>query len=233
MMTKTSCFASDVRWWIGCAAASITCLLGRPAIADRYEATIVVRPSATVGRIVEDVGGNDQSAVTASVYGGGLDIGVSYGARNWLDVGVEVGGAGFGEASYDAATVMVSGSARTGRLERTSRAAHLRVGATLRGGVAWVPVLYMGIGVAGQQQTAATLMPSEQGIGDALAPDDMEEGISFDGVVAVRGGLEHRLNRHWTLGAHASVSHSLGIGAPPLDTFSTGISVACTWYPLF
>lgn len=233
MMAKCSSFPSNALRWTGFAAAAVASLLGRLAVADRYEATVVVRPSATLGRIAEDVGGSDQSATAASVYGGGLDVGVSYGVRNWLDVGVEVGGAGFGEASYGAATVMVAGSARTGRLERTSRATHLRVGGTLRGGVAWVPVLYMGIGLAGQQQTAATFMPSDQRGGDTLAPDDMDEGVSLDGVVAVRGGLEHRMNRHWTLGAHAGVSHSLGIGAPPLDTFSAGISVAYTWYPLF
>jgi hypothetical protein len=213
-------------------AGSLVSLPAHEVRADRYEATVVVRPTGTVARVAEDVG-SDGSPVVASVYGGGLDVGMSYGLRNWLDVGGELGVAGFTHATYDPAAIGLMGSAVTGRIERTTRAAQLRGGATLRLGVGWVPVLYLGLGVGVRQRTDGTLVHDDQGHVYGVAADGMAAGVSFDVVMAVRAGLEHRLDRRWTVGVDASASHAIGIGSPPLDVISAGVSLSYTWYPVF
>jgi hypothetical protein len=221
-------------WCFACVAllgVALVSLGGGQARADRYEATLVVRPTGTLGRVAEDVGGSAGSPVVASVYGGGLDVGLSYGLRNWLDVGLELGGAGFAQATYDPATVMISNRRHTGQIERTTRDAQLRAGATLRLGVAWVPTFYVGVGVGGRQKTAATMARDDQGTAVGLTPDDMTAGMSFDVVAATRIGFERRLDARWTVGLSAGASHSIGLGAPSLDTLSAGVSIACSWYP--
>ena len=200
------------------------------ARADRYEATLVVRPTGTIGRVAEDVG-SDGAPMVASVYGGGLDIGLSYGLRNWLDVGGELGAAGFTHATYDPAAVGLMGGALTGRVERTTRAAQLRAGATLRLGVGWVPVLYLGLGVGGRQRTDGTIVRDDRGHAYGVPADGMAAGVSLDVVMAGRAGLEHRLDRRWTVGVDASASHAIGIGSPSLDTVSASVSLSYTWYP--
>ena len=212
------------------ACVGVVSLYGRKARADRYEATLVVRPTGTIGRVAEDVGGNG-SAVVASAYGGGLDVGLSYGLRNWLDFGVELGAAGFARATYDPATVMISSRPHTGQIERTTREAQLRAGATLRLGVAWIPVFYVGVGVGVRPQSAATMERDDQGTAVGLTPDDMSAGMSFDIVAATRIGFEHRFDSRWTAGLSLGASHAIGLGAPSLDILSAGVSVACSWYP--
>jgi hypothetical protein len=208
------------------------------AHADRYEATLVIRPVGAVGRVTEPVGvtrvagGGDRSPVVASVYGGGLDVGLSYGLRDWLDVGAELDATSFAHATYDAANVTISNNPFMGHVERTTRAARLHLGATLRRGVAWVPSCYLGLGLGARQRTAATLLVADPRAPD-LTPDDLTASLSLDLVTAVRVGLAHRLDRRWTVGADAGASHAIGIGAPPLDTFSLTISLAYTWYPAF
>jgi hypothetical protein len=214
-------------------AGPLISLRADEARADRYEATLVVRPTGTLGRVAEDVG-SDGSSMVASVYGGGLDVGLSYGLRNWLDLGGELGAAGFTRATYDPAAVGIMGSALTGRVERTTRAAQLRAGATLRLGVAWVPVLYVGLGVGGRQRTDGTVVRDDRGVlPNGIAADGMPAGFSLDLVMAARAGLEHRLDRRWTAGVDMSASHAIGIGSPPLDVVSIGVSLSYTWYPVF
>jgi hypothetical protein len=211
-------------------AGALVSLGAYEARADRYEATVVVRPTGTVGRVAEDVG-SDGSPMVASVYGGGLDVGLTYGLRNWLDVGGELGAAGFTHATYDPAAVGLMGNAITGRIERTTRAAQLRGGATLRLGIGWVPVLYLGLGVGGRQRTDGTIVRDNRGRPYGAPADGMAAGVSLDVVTAVRAGLEHRLDRRWTVGVDASASHAIGIGSPSLDTVSASVSLSYTWYP--
>jgi hypothetical protein len=201
------------------------------ARADRYEVTVVVRPAGAVGRVAEPVGVAGTGApVVASVYGGGLAAGLSYGLRDWLDLGAELEAAGFTRATYDAASVLIENNPFMGRVERTTRAAQLRFGATLRLGVAWVPTVHLGLGLGARQRTAATLRFDDQRV-LLLTPDDMGASMSVDLVTAVRVGLEHRLDRRWTVGVAAGAGHALGLGAPSLDIFSMNLSLAYTWYP--
>lgn len=225
------------------AAFATAAMTGAVAHADRYEATLVVRPTRTFGYAAEPVGDRPDSAsprsteqqdVVASVSGGGLDVGLSYGLRNWLDVGGELGVAGFTHATYEPAQVTIEGEPATGRVERTTRAVQLRAGATLRLGVAWVPVLSLGIGVGARRRTAATILihdPRGQPI--ELTPDDMTAGFSFDLVTALRVGFEHRIDPRWTIGVDASASHTMGLGTASLDTLSASVALAYTWYPLW
>jgi len=216
-------------------AVVVAGLAGRAgAHADRYEAAFVVRPVGAVGRVAEPVGmgGSTGAPVVASIYGGGLAAGLSYGLRDWLDVGAELEAAGFTRATYDSASVMIENNPFMGRVERTTRAAQLRFGATLRLGVAWVPTLSLGLGLGARQRTAATLRFDDQRV-LLLTPDDMGASMSVDLLTAARVGLEHRLDRRWTIGVAAGAGHALGLGAPSLDILSMNLSLAYTWYPAF
>lgn len=216
---------------------------GGVAHADRYEATLVVRPTASVGEVAEPVGDRAGSGgpratgrqdVVDSVSGGGLDVGLSFGLRNWLDVGGELGVAGFTRAAYDPASVTIEGEPAMGHVERTTRAVQLRAGATLRLGTAWVPVLYLGLGVGTRRRTAATIsLPDHLGQRVELTPDHMAAGFTLDLVAAVRVGFEHRITRRWTVGIDASAGHTVGLGASTLDTLSGSISLGYTWYSLW
>ena len=76
--------------------------LGSPAraAADRYEVSVTVRPLGAIGRITERAGDVRGGEAAVSRNGGGGEVGLSYGVRNWLDVGAEVIGAGFARAIY-------------------------------------------------------------------------------------------------------------------------------------
>src|SRR6185503_19380607 len=99
-----------------CAAASAA-WPAPPARADRYEASIAVRPAGQLARIAES--GTGELAV---VPGGGLAGSLSGGVRNWLDLGGELAVSSFGEASYELATLPVSANPRTGSLSRRTQA---------------------------------------------------------------------------------------------------------------
>jgi len=210
----------------------------RLAAADRYEASVTLRPIGGVSRVTEDVGGNDGATSTApratgaTTYSAGGELELAYGLRNWLDVSAELVASGCTEASYDQARVSVMGAPATGHLVRTTRLAQLRAGATLRAGVAWVSTLHLGLGVGGRASSAATLAGATQGRMFETTPDGMSSGVSMDGAVVARVGLEHRLGARWGIGVAAEATHTTGFGAAPIDTASAGISLSYTWYPL-
>ena len=162
--------------------------------------------------------------------GGGLEGGLSYGLRNWLDASVELGAVGFTHATYEPATVAISNNQFMGRVERATRIAQFRVGATVRLGVAWVPVLYLGVGLGARDRTAATLVQDGRHP-LAVTPDGMAAGLSLDVVTAARVGLEHRIGPRRTVGVDASASHALGIGTSSFEMVSVNLSLAYSWYP--
>ena len=212
---------------------AVSCLGARLASADRYEASIAVRPIGGVGRVAEQVGSGSMPtahSTGATAYAGGGEISLGYGLRNWLDVDGELVAAGFMQASYDEARVAVMGVPMTGHLTRTTRIAQLRVGATLRGGVDWVPTLHLGLGFGGRVQTAGTLADAA-GRRD-VTPDGMTAGVSMDLVALVRAGMEHRFDRRWTAGLSVEAAHMFAPGGPPIDAISAGLSLSYTWYPL-
>jgi hypothetical protein len=223
---QTMTWVAIVAGWFGARAPD--------AVADRYEATVVIRTIGAVGRAterVQDVGSGD--AVATAVYGGGGELGLSYGLRNWLDVGGEVVGAGFGQATYDPVSVPVTGSTAMGRLTRTTRILQLRGGATLRLGVGWVPILHLGLGLGARVLSAATLLDEEHAGSFDVTPDGMNASVAIDIVANARVGLEHRLDRRWTMGVTAEATHAMGFGTQPLDIASIGVSLSYTWYPVF
>ena len=201
------------------------------AFADRYEATVTVRPVAGVGLFSENIAPGGGSSA-ASTYGGGGEVSMAYGLRNWLDVGAEAIAAAFTKATYDSATVAVHGISTMGRVTRTTRIAQLRAGATLRLGVAWVPVVHLGFGLGARMPTAATLRTDENARVD-LTPDGMDAGMSVDLCVIARAGLEHRLDRRWSIGVSAEVAHTVGLAGLSADLLSAGVSLSYTWYPLW
>lgn len=198
--------------------------IGATAFADRYEATLTVRPEGTVAR-VDDSGARSPSDVP----GGGLAAGLSWGVRNWLDIGGEVAGFALSEASYEDATADVFGVQHMGRLTRTSRLAQARALATLRLGVAWVPTVQLAVGAGMRQRSAAQLAFQ----GDVVTPDGEKAAYTVDAVVGIRVGLDHRITRRWSIGLSVGATTCIGIDAPGLQLFDAGLGVAYTWYPLW
>jgi hypothetical protein len=213
---------------------AILALAGSAAVAraDRYEATLTVHPTAAMGRVSELVAGDAADRpVSASVRGGGFAVGLAYGIRNWLDVSAELEAVGFSAAAYSTAMITIEGNPYMGSVARATRMARLTTGATLRLGVAWVPVVSLGVSLGARQRTSASLKLFEPAT-DGIVPDGMHEAVTPDVGAVIGAGFERRLDRHWTIGAHASASYTVGIGAPGLRVVSGGLSVGYSWYPV-
>jgi len=209
-------------------AACAALLLGSRGIsrADRFEATIAVRPTAGYARIAET--GTDAPATVRSA---GIAGGLSWGVRNWLDLGGELAASALGEATYDRAMVLVDDSPMAGPLKRMTRIAQLRGVATLRLGVAWVPTVQLAIG-AGARHRSSALLHGQSVRGETIyVPDGQGAEVTLDAVAAVRVGLEHRLTPSWTLGLSVGASQSLGVGAPDLQLADASFTLARVWYP--
>lgn len=208
--------------------ASVGLLVGLAtshARADRYEATLAVRPVATLARIDES-----GASAPATVPGGGVSAGLSWGLRNWLDVETELAAITTLEANYPDAMVPVSGNPQSGELQRTTHSTQLRAGATLRLGVGWVPTVHFGLGAGARIRSAATLRLST---GAELSPDDAAGEVAIDIVALIRVGLEHRLSRRWSVGVTAGAAQWFGLGAPDIQAFDGSLTLAYTWYPLW
>lgn len=209
-------------------AALLALLLGPAATAraDRFEATIAVRPTGGYARVAETGAG-----ALATVPSTGLAGGLSWGVRNWLDLGGELAASALGEATYDRATVLVDNSPMAGPLKRRTRLAQLRGVATLRLGVALVPTVQLAIGAGARQRSSAVLRGGSVS-GDRLyVPDGEEAAVTLDVVAAVRVGLEHRLTPSWTVGLSVGAAQAFGLGAPDLQLADASVTVARVWYP--
>jgi hypothetical protein len=196
------------------------------ARADRYEATIAVRPTGGYADIAE--AGTD---VRARVRTAGLAGGMSWGVRNWLDLGGEFAASALGEATYDRTMLLVDDSPMTGPLKRRTRIAQLRGVATLRLGVAWVPTIQLAIGAGARLQSSALLRGQSVRGETIYVPDGLEAGVALDLVTAVRVGLEHRLTPSWTVGLSVGASRAFGIGASALQLADASLTLARVWYP--
>lgn len=209
-------------------AASLAAWPAPPARADRGEATLAVRPVGELARIAER--GTDERAVVA---GGGLAGAMSWGVRNWLEAGGELSAAAFGEATHDRAMLPVASTPRTGALLRRTRIAQLRAFATLRLGVAWVPTVQLSVGAGVRQRSAGRMRtPGAQGP-LVLIPDGEGAQVAPDLLAGLRIGLDHRVNRRWTIGASVGATHCVGIGTPDLQIADVSISLSYSWYHLW
>jgi hypothetical protein len=209
-------------------AAGVALLLcaASDARADRYEATIAIRPTGGYARVAET--GADAPALVRSA---GLAGGVSWGVRNWLDLGGELAASALGEATYDRAMTLVDDSPMAGPLRRMTRLSQLRGVATLRLGVAWVPTVQLALG-AGVRHRSSALLRGESVRGETTyVPDGLEAGVTLDLVAGVRVGLEHRLTPRWTIGLSVGASHAFGVGAPDLQLADASFTLARAWYP--
>ena len=196
------------------------------AHADRFEATIAVRPTGGYARVAE--AGTEAPATVRSA---GIAGGLSWGVRNWLDLGGELAASALGEATYDRAMVLVDDSPMAGPLKRMTRIAQLRGVATLRLGVVWVPTVQLAIG-AGARQRSSALLHGQSVRGETIyVPDGQESAVTLDVVAAVRVGLEHRLTPSWTVGLSVGASQAFGIGTPDLQLADASFTLARAWYP--
>lgn len=210
------------------ASAAASAWRPAPAHADRYEATIALRPTAQLARIAER-----STRERAVVSGGGLTGGLTLGLRNWLDVGGELAVSSFGEAAYAAATLPVSANPRTGDLARRTQTAQLRGLATLRLGVGWIPTIQLGAGLGVRRRSDARLRTSAGPMELVLVPDGEGAGVALDLVAALRLGLDRRLTPHWTIGVSVGGAHCFGIGTPDLQSADALLSMSYSWYPLW
>jgi len=210
------------------AALALALASPRPAHADRYEATLAIRPTRGAARIWE-VGTDERVDVQSR----GLAASATLGVRDWLDLGGEVVLGYFDAASYQMATVMISGNLLSGPLRRTSNTAQLRGVATLRRGVVWVPFVQLALGLGARYRTTALLSSSTTRGDQWLIPDGEREEVTLDLVTGARAGLERRITGHWAVGVSAALAHSFGVFRPDLQTFDLTISLSYSWYPLF
>ena len=114
-----------------------------------------------------------------------------------------------------------------GSIERSARTARLTIGGTLRGGVAWIPTLSLGIGGQARWQTAAVFVDTGQ------HPDGYGDAVVADVVATARVGFEHRLGRRWIVGASVAATHAIPLGGPAFDVIEGTLGATCAWYPLF
>lgn len=199
----------------------------RQARADRYEATLAIRPTRGSARIWE--AGTDERVEVRSR---GFAASASLGARDWLDLGGELVLGYFDEASYQMATLPISANPFSGPLKRKSNTVQLRGVATFRVGVGWVPFVQLALGLGARYRTTALLYgPTAQGE-RWLIPDHQREEVTLDLVTGARAGLERRITAHWTAGVSAAVAHSFGVFRPDLQTSDITLSLSYSWYPL-
>jgi hypothetical protein len=208
------------------ACAALLLASAGTARADRFEATIAVRPTGGYARIAET-----GAAAPATVRSTGIAGGVSWGVRNWLDVGGELAASALGEATYGRAMVTVDDSPMAGPLKRMTRIAQLRGVATLRLGVAWVPTVQLAVGPGARQRSSALLRGQSVQGETIYVPDGQEAAVTLDLVAAVRVGLERRLTPSWTVGLSVGASQSFGIGTPDLQLADAAFTLARVWYP--
>jgi hypothetical protein len=209
-------------------ALALAAWLAPPAHADRHEASIAVRPGGQLARIADR--GTGERAV---VPGGGLAGGLSWGVRNWLDLGGELAVSSFGEATYELATLPVGANPRTGSLSRRTRTMQLRGLATLRLGVGWVPTIQLAAGAGARQRSAARLRTSASQMPLVLVPDGEDAALALDLIAALRIGLDRRLTRRWTIGASVGAAHCFGVGTPDMQVADATISISYNWYHLW
>jgi hypothetical protein len=210
------------------ALAAATLASSRPAYADRYEATLSLRPTWGSARIWE--AGTD---ARADVRTRGAAASASLGVRDWLDLGGEFVMDYLDEASYPMATLPIKARPLTGPVKRISNTAQLRGIATFRFGIRWVPFVRLALGLGARYRTTALLWgPTTQGY-RWLIPDDQTEEVTLDIVTGVRVGLERRLTVRWTAGVSAAVAHALGVYRPDLQTSDVTLSLSYSWYPLW
>jgi hypothetical protein len=205
------------------ATVALSAIPSARARADADEASLEVHPTAGVAKLGEDGTTQKATAPLAGVRGA-----VTYGVRDWLALGVELGYAQTGSAHFDSVPVMIGGiSQAPGPLERSARVADGIVGATVRLGVRVVPTLSVGVGGALRVRPGATYAPA------MVVPDDHAASTTIDLVVRAQLGLDYRIDRRWLAGAWAGATAAVPFGAPSYQSVEGGIRVEYAWYPLF
>lgn len=187
-----------------------------------------MRPAGQLARLVDR--GTGEIAVVPGV---GLAAGLSWGVRNWLDVGGELAAGAFGEAAYAVATLPVNATPRSGSLARRTQTAQLRGLATVRLGVGWVPTIQVAVGAGARQRSAGRFETRVAQMPLVLVPDGEGAAVTLDLVTALRLGLERRLTRRWTVGAAVGAAHCFGVGTPDLQSAEAMISISYNWYHLW
>lgn len=185
------------------------------AAADRYEASIALRPHGGTAWVSED------GAAAARVPGVGCAVRATYGVRDWLALEAELGGVALGQARYEDVMVSIDGApAQPQTITRTTHTTRLAVGVNARLGVAWVPTV--GIGVGAQPTFRGDALIE----GAGLVPDERASAVEIRPLVFARVGLDRRLSARWVVGVDVRAAHDGSIG-----TLDVGIALARYWYP--
>lgn len=212
-----------------CVALLLVMVAAADANADRYELTLSLRPTAVLGQLDDEVGPLG-SSVSATTYGAGATFSAGYGMRNWLDIGAEVFAVQFANAEYPDASVAIGGSPRTGLVTRAMRSGQLRLGATFRFGVRWIPTLYLGVGLGGSMRGAATFATPVDGRPMRFEPDGLDADTTVYLAPMMRVGLDHRLNRSLTIGVAVGASQWIGLGFPTARAVEVALAISHSWY---
>jgi hypothetical protein len=189
------------------------------ARADRYEAQWIARPFAGVAAL-EDEGATAQPAMTA-----GLSIGFSYGVSNRLDIGAELMTLTTTTPRLTETTVVDGGAPYHGPFTRRASSALLMLGPTWRYGVSWVPVVSLAVGGGIRYRSAGRFTDID------LIPNNKHATTALDLAATLRVGMEHRVNRRWTVGAYLSALANWGPAVPVLPLASLSCGVSYVHYP--
>ncbi len=197
--------------------------LGATAHADQDEASLEVHPTGGIARLGED---DTDQVVTVPV--AGLDVAATYGVRDWLALGAEVGFARTGAGRFNDVPISIGGiPAGTATIDRRANLVRASFGATLRLGVRIIPVVFVGIG------PTVRIRPDGADTSTGGVPDHHAAATSIDITAMARLGLDWRINRRWIAGLWAGGSIAVPIGAPSYQAAEAGLRIQYAWYPLF
>jgi hypothetical protein len=192
---------------------------GHRAAADKQETSVDVHFDAGVVRLGED--GTDEIAIVPVV---GIAGRGTYGMSDALQLELEVGAAQSMPARFDEVTVSLGGGMMTGPLERVTRSARLELGASLRLGVEFIPIVYAGIGGQLRSRADATFVSL------AVVPESHGAELAVDLVGTVQVGFDYRINRRWIAGVRAGAVQAVPLGAPAFTAVEGSAMVAYYWY---
>jgi hypothetical protein len=205
----------------GATLAAVLAATAATAYADHHEAQWSLRPLVGVAAL-PDEGAKARMAPLA-----GLDVGFGYGVSNELNLGGEVISFASAEARFPEMGLLDGGAPFVAPLKRRTVSTVLLLGPTWRFGVAWTPVVSLGLGGGVRSRSAGTFVDS------GYTPDNKQPATHLDLAASARVGLERRVNRRWTIGAYAAAMANWGPASPFLPAVNVTLGLSYVNYPLW
>ncbi len=206
-----------MRW--PCALVVGLALAAQPpqALADADEASIGVQAVGGTARVGERLV-DDESAIALLL---GLSARTSFARSNHVQWEASLAFTEALTSRFEDVAVM----GMNGHLERRHRLARAGIGAALRLGVRYIPILRVELGSQVRQLGNPRLVAQGQRV-----PIGRSQWL-FDLTVAASLGFDYRANRRWVIGASVSAVHAFPLGGPAWDAAQGGLHLSYYWYP--